>query len=76
MGGERPEICGVAEFIRPRQQLVDSGELASFEEVEVAEITEVFGNVAHRFSHRRPPRDLDAVRTHPWRVADRLNGVG
>jgi hypothetical protein len=29
---------------------VNSGELTSFEEVEIAEITEIFGNVAHRFS--------------------------
>jgi hypothetical protein len=34
----------------PRQQQVDSGELTSFEEVEVAHVTEVFGNVGHRFS--------------------------
>ena len=45
-----PEISTVDEFIRPRQQQVDSGELASFEEIEVADVTEVFGNVGHRFS--------------------------
>lgn len=37
-----PEISTVDEFIRPRQQQVDSGELASFEEIEVADVTEVF----------------------------------
>jgi hypothetical protein len=47
---ETPEISTVDEFIGPRQETVDAGELTSFEEVEVAEITEVFGNVAHRFS--------------------------
>jgi hypothetical protein len=30
--------------------MVDSGALTSFEEVETAETTEVFGNIAHRFS--------------------------
>jgi hypothetical protein len=34
----------------PRQQQVNSGELTSFEEGEVAHVTEVFGNVGHRFS--------------------------
>ena len=45
-----PEISSVDEFIRPRQETVDSGGLAWFEEVEVAEISEIFGNVAHRLS--------------------------
>lgn len=48
--GDRPEISTVDEFIKPRQQLVDSGELTSFEELELAHRTEVFGNVAHRLS--------------------------
>jgi hypothetical protein len=30
--------------------MVDSGALTSFEELETAETTEVFGNIAHRFS--------------------------
>jgi len=30
--------------------MVDAGELTNFKEVETAEITEIFGNVAHRFS--------------------------
>jgi hypothetical protein len=47
---EVPEISTIDEFIRPRQETVDSGALEWFEEVEVAEITEIFGNVAHRFS--------------------------
>src|SRR6266540_3364599 len=37
-------------FIEPREKLVNSGELTSFKEIELAEITEIFGNVAHRFS--------------------------
>jgi hypothetical protein len=45
-----PEICTVDQFITPRQEMVDAGVLTCFEEVERAEITEVFGNVAHRLS--------------------------
>ena len=45
-----PEISSVSQFIEPRQRNVDSGELACFKEAETAEITEFFGNVAHRFS--------------------------
>lgn len=45
-----PEISSVKQFIEPRQKAVDTGVLTSFNEVETAEITEIFGNVAHRFS--------------------------
>lgn len=48
--GEVPEISSVADFIKPRQAMVDAGELTSFQEFEIADVTEVFGNVAHRFS--------------------------
>jgi hypothetical protein len=48
--GDAPEISGLDAFIAPRQQLVDDGRLTSFEEVEMAERTEAFGNVAHRLS--------------------------
>ena len=48
--GDAPEISTVDEFIRARQPAVDAGELTSFEETELAETTELFGNVAHRFS--------------------------
>src|SRR2546422_5828370 len=49
-----PEITSVSQFIEPRQKAVDSGALTSFKEVEIAEITETFGNVAHRFSTYHP----------------------
>jgi hypothetical protein len=48
--GENPDIATVEQFIEPRLRSVDSGELRAFSETETAEITEVFGNVAHRFS--------------------------
>jgi hypothetical protein len=48
--GPEPEIATVEQFIAPRQALVDSGALTEFEETESADITEVFGNIAHRLS--------------------------
>src|SRR6266566_6568873 len=48
--GASPEISTVDEFVRARQRAVDTGELTSFEETELTETTELFGNVAHRFS--------------------------
>jgi hypothetical protein len=48
--GAVPEISSVDEFTLPRQQQVDSGDLTSFTEVELAHVTEVFGTVGHRFS--------------------------
>ncbi len=48
--GNQPEITTVKQFIEPRQEMVDTGKLLCFREAETAEITEVFGNVAQRFS--------------------------
>jgi hypothetical protein len=48
--GDEPEISDVDAFIAPRQALIDSGRLTSFDEVELAARTETFGNVAHRLS--------------------------
>jgi hypothetical protein len=45
-----PEMSTIDGFIASRQRMVDSGVLTSFLEIETAEITEVFGNIAHRFS--------------------------
>ena len=45
-----PEILSPAEFIAPRRQAVESGELTRFLEIELWETTRIFGNVAHRFS--------------------------
>jgi uncharacterized cupin superfamily protein len=49
-GPGAPEIWTVEDFIRSRQQAVDAGLLTAFHEVEVGEVTEIFGSVAHRFS--------------------------
>ena len=45
-----PEISTIAGFIAPRQALVDSGALTRFKEWDLSEITQVFGNIAHRYS--------------------------
>ena len=45
-----PEISTVRQFLAPRQAMVASGELTRFREAELSETTEIFGNVAHRFS--------------------------
>jgi hypothetical protein len=45
-----PEISGLKQFIEPRQAMVLAGELTRFRETELFETTEIFGNVAHRFS--------------------------
>ena len=46
----KPEISTVAEFIAPRQALVDGGALTRFKEWELSETTHIFGNIAHRYS--------------------------
>ena len=45
-----PEISTVQQFIEPREAMVRSGVLTRFREVELSQTTEIFGNVAHRFS--------------------------
>ena len=45
-----PEVSTVNQFIEPRREMVRSGELTRFAEMELCEFTEIFGNVAHRFS--------------------------
>jgi len=45
-----PEIASVSQFIEPRQATISAGELTSFREIELSERTEIFGNVAQRFS--------------------------
>jgi hypothetical protein len=48
--GITPEISSIDQFIEPRQAMVDSGDLTRFNETELHKTTEIFGNVAHRFS--------------------------
>ena len=44
------EISSVRQFIEPRRAMVSRGELTRFRELELSGTTEVFGNVAHRYS--------------------------
>jgi hypothetical protein len=48
--GAAPELASVDQFIAPRAAIVSSGEVTSFRETELAERTDIFGNVAQRFS--------------------------
>lgn len=45
-----PDVSSVAQFIAPRQATVRLGALTSFRETELSETTQIFGNVAQRFS--------------------------
>ena len=45
-----PEIATVRQFIEPRALAIRSGQLTAFRETELAERSELFGNVAQRFS--------------------------
>jgi len=45
-----PEISTVDQFVAPRQAMFDAGQLTRFRESELSGLTEVFGNVGHRFS--------------------------
>jgi hypothetical protein len=60
---EVPEIASVEEFIASRERLFDSGALTSFAEIETAETTEVFGNVAHRLSTYEKRGTMDGEAT-------------
>ncbi|OAR27641.1 DUF4440 domain-containing protein [Streptomyces sp. ERV7] len=40
-------------FIEPREKMLTDGTLTEFSEWEVAERTEIFGSIAHRFSEYR-----------------------
>ncbi|MEC0227281.1 hypothetical protein [Paenibacillus alba] len=48
--GVKPEIYNLEQFIEPREKLLNDGLLIDFKEEEVSETTEIFGNIAHRFS--------------------------
>ncbi|MET9323437.1 DUF4440 domain-containing protein [Streptomyces sp. NPDC003038] len=58
LGGE-PVIYDLDAFIEPRERILTDGTLTEFSEWEVAERTEVFGSIAHRFSEYRKSGVLD-----------------
>ncbi|MFE1442213.1 GNAT family N-acetyltransferase [Streptomyces sp. NPDC058739] len=51
--GPEPVFYDLDSFIEPRQKMLTDGTLTEFSEWEVAERTEVFGSIAHRFSEYR-----------------------
>jgi hypothetical protein len=55
------EVSTIEQFIASRQQTIDPGTLTSFQENEAAEITEIFGNVADRFSTYTKRGTVDGV---------------
>lgn len=44
------EVLALKEFVEPRREILTNGSLRDFREFEVSEHTEIFGNVAQRFS--------------------------
>ncbi|MFJ9417268.1 GNAT family N-acetyltransferase [Streptomyces sp. NPDC101227] len=51
--GDEPVIYDLDAFIEPREKMLTDGTLTEFSEWEVAERTEIFGSIAHRFSTYR-----------------------
>ena len=47
--GEPPTVFNLAEFVAPRDALLNGGELEDFSEEELWERTDIFGSVAQRF---------------------------
>lgn len=46
-------------FVEPREKILTDGTVTEFSEWEVAERTEIFGSIAHRFSDYRKSGFLD-----------------
>lgn len=57
--GREPVLYDLDAFIEPREKLLTDGTLTEFSEWEVAERTEIFGSIAHRFSDYRKSGFLD-----------------
>lgn len=57
--GAQPVVYSVPEFIAPRAELLASGRLTDFAEAETAERTQIWGNVAQRWSSYRKSGILD-----------------
>ncbi|MFF3334075.1 GNAT family N-acetyltransferase [Streptomyces sp. NPDC002888] len=57
--GADPVIYDLDAFIEPREKILTDGTLTEFSEWEVADRTEVFGSIAHRFSAYRKSGYLD-----------------
>lgn len=60
--GAEPVVYDVEEFIAPREKMLTDGTLVDFSEWEVAERTEIFGSIAHRFTEYRKSGTRDGKR--------------
>lgn len=49
--GEAPVVYDLEGFIQPREEMLTNGTLTNFSEWEVANTTEVFRNIAQRYSY-------------------------
>ena len=56
-----PEIYNLEEFIVPREKMLINGTLTDFSEGEISHRTEIYGNVAHRFSLYEKSGKLNGV---------------
>jgi hypothetical protein len=61
--GDNPEIYSLQSFIEPRLRILTDGTLTDFREEETASRTEVFGNVAQRYSRYRKSGVMSGART-------------
>lgn len=43
------EVYNLSQFVEPRRKLLTDGSLIEFEEAEISERTDIFGNIAQRF---------------------------
>ncbi|MET7679940.1 DUF4440 domain-containing protein [Streptomyces sp. NPDC005423] len=57
--GDEPVLHDLAAFVEPRERILTDGTLTEFSEWEVAEKTEIYGSIAHRFSDYRKSGRLD-----------------
>ncbi|MDY8138544.1 GNAT family N-acetyltransferase [Aquimarina sp. 2201CG5-10] len=56
-----PEIYNLEEFITPREKILNDGTLIDFKESEISHTTEIFQNIAHRFSLYKKSGKLNGV---------------
>ncbi|MBG6129758.1 RimJ/RimL family protein N-acetyltransferase [Aquimarina sp. EL_43] len=56
-----PEIYDLNEFISPRKKMLSDGTLTDFRESEILHRTEIYGNVAQRFSFYKKSGKLNGV---------------
>lgn len=56
-----PEIYNLEEFIAPREKMLNDGTLTEFSEREISHKTEIFENIAHRFSLYEKSGKLNSV---------------